>query len=865
MSDPARGILLVEDEAIIALREASQLSRAGYRVIQAASGEEAVEIVTADPDSISLILMDIDLGSGMDGTEAARRILRVHDIPVLFLSAHMEPEIVSKTEQITNYGYVVKSSVFTVLDASIKMAFKLFEAQKRINTINMEFEATNEELRVSLESLQRSTEALSLSEDKFSKAFHLNPDAININRLSDGLYVDINEGFSQLMGYSREDVLGRRSTPGDLGIWVRAEDRQLLVNGLRDKGEVANFEAEFRKKDGSTGVGLMSARVIEIAGEPHIISITREITAWKRLQAELSEAQGKFRTAFENSPIGVSLTEVDGRLLMVNQAYCDFLGYRMEEINGSTYVDLTHPDDKDKSIREVQRLLDGEQESIRIEKRYLHKDGHTLWADVRVALVRDGSGDPVFFITHVADITAAKAARDELQLKSILLDNAADEIQALDLEGTIVYVNEAVCAHTGYSRLELLGQPITILDTPENRARSKPILADVIARGSARFRTRQRRKDGTVFPIEVNCVLEPTTRRYILSVVRDMTEELQAAEALRESDSRFRNLIMNAPKAMLVVHQAKTIYANNKFLELFRYSSVEETMGRPLSDYFSPTSRPHYFERRTLRESGVAVPTEYEAVGLRADGTEFPMHISYSRIETPDGSAYLGIALDISAEKCALESLREALSLKEYLLKELEHRVKNSLSITSSLISLARDEVTDATALNVLQDTASRIRSIATVYEHLYQTGAVQSTELGAYVRSLATSILESYARPGKNITLDVAADQVELDSKRTISLGLIVNELLTNAVKHAFPDTGEGSIAVRLEKNADSVRLSVSDTGIGFDGLNRERGISSMGIMLIEELTKQIGGTLILESRTGTRAEVTFPLTERS
>ena len=125
----SKKILLVEDEALIAMNEAQMLKKHGYEVVTAYNGKKAVEAANADPD-ISLILMDIDLGKGaMDGTEAAEIILKDKDIPVVFLSSHTEPEVVEKTEKITSYGYVVKNSGATVLDASIKMAFKLFEAK----------------------------------------------------------------------------------------------------------------------------------------------------------------------------------------------------------------------------------------------------------------------------------------------------------------------------------------------------------------------------------------------------------------------------------------------------------------------------------------------------------------------------------------------------------------------------------------------------------------------------------------------------------------------------------------------------------------------------------------------------------------
>lgn len=127
-------------------------------------------------------------------------------------------------------------------------------------------------------------EALRHSEEKFSRAFKLSPDAVNINRLRDGVYIEINEGFTKAMGWTEEEVIGRSSMPGDLDIWCRAEDRRKLVDGLNADGEVHGLQAPFRTKDGQILIGLMSARLIEINGEPCLLSITRDIT--ERVKAE---------------------------------------------------------------------------------------------------------------------------------------------------------------------------------------------------------------------------------------------------------------------------------------------------------------------------------------------------------------------------------------------------------------------------------------------------------------------------------------------------------------------------------------------------------------------------------------------------
>lgn len=162
---PARSILLVEDEAIQAMLSMQALEKYGYSVSTVNTGEKAVALIDAGSD-IDLILMDIDLGKGLDGTQAAAGILSRHDIPIVFLSSHTEPEVVEKTEKITSYGYVVKNSSITVLDASIKMAFKLFEAQKNIKGQKNDLEKANEKLLISNQMLLATKNDLIASESK---------------------------------------------------------------------------------------------------------------------------------------------------------------------------------------------------------------------------------------------------------------------------------------------------------------------------------------------------------------------------------------------------------------------------------------------------------------------------------------------------------------------------------------------------------------------------------------------------------------------------------------------------------------------------------------------------------------------------
>jgi len=410
MAEPDRKtILLVEDEAIIAMAERRQLEREGYRVLHALSGEKALDIARELADPIDLILMDIDLGGGMSGTEAATVILETRDVPVLFLSSHVEKEVVETTERISSYGYVVKHSSFTVLSASIKMAFRLYEAQKAIARKNMEIQAANEELRVSLGRLQEINAALALSEEKFAKAFHHNPDSININRLSDGTYLDINDGFTRITGYTREDVIGRSSLPGDLGIWVHAEDRGRLVAELRAKGACDGLKAEFRRKDGAILTGIMTARVIEIGGETCIISMTQDVSEATAVERELGKLGRSLAAMLEGASGGVALVGPDGVLRAANPAFAAALGIARDRVGSIRLGELIHPDQLEAVLGQLgPAAAPGEPARAnagpaRMRVRWSRADGSLWAAETRASVVRDESGSAELLVLHLAD------------------------------------------------------------------------------------------------------------------------------------------------------------------------------------------------------------------------------------------------------------------------------------------------------------------------------------------------------------------------------------------------------------------------------------------------------------------------------
>jgi len=260
-------ILIVEDDILIAAMGQRQLQEKGYQITHVTSGEEVVDFVFNKNLNIDLILMDIDLGQGMSGTDTAKIILQEKDIPIVFLSSHTEPEIVQTTEDITSYGYVVKGSGVTILDASIKMAFKLFEAK--------------------LKQKQKEIE-LFYSQEKFHKIFQTSPTPISITSLPDGVFLEVNKSFEKIFGYTKEEVIGK--TALNINLWKYPEERERLLQIYLTEKLLENTKVEFVAKSGEPIFAIITFFLLELNSKFYSISIISDFTNQKQAWLDWSNS-----------------------------------------------------------------------------------------------------------------------------------------------------------------------------------------------------------------------------------------------------------------------------------------------------------------------------------------------------------------------------------------------------------------------------------------------------------------------------------------------------------------------------------------------------------------------------------------------
>jgi len=255
--------------------------------------------------------------------------------------------------------------------------------------------------------------------------------------------------------------------------------------------------------------------------------------------------------------------------------------------------------------------------------------------------------------------------------------------------------------------------------------------------------------------------------------------------------------------------------------------------------------------------------TEEEYPIQHSDGTlRWIRDRAFPLCEEP-GQEYrvIGIAEDITGQKHVQAELRASITEKEILLKEIHHRVKNNLQIIASLLRLQAHTLADTTAQALLKDSQNRVRAMALVHEQLYGTYDVAHIHAVSYIQALAASVLQSYEQSSSRCTLACAVDDaVMLEIDTAIPLGLILTELVSNSVKYAFSDGRSGTINVGLQATAETVSLTVSDNGVGLPASFDLQTSESLGLQLVDDLTKQLGGTLTLSRAGGAAFQITIP-----
>ncbi|MCM2972928.1 PAS domain S-box protein [Larsenimonas suaedae] len=339
----------------------------------------------------------------------------------------------------------------------------------------------------------------------------------------------------------------------------------------------------------------------------------------------------------------------------------------------------------------------------------------------------------------------------------------------------------------------------------------------------------------------------------------DITE----IEEARLSQAKLAAIVEHSQDAIIGHDLHGRITSWNKAAEqLFQYSA-HEALGRTLTDLTVPAPFLDDFKQHLhmLNHSNSYEP-HYETQRQRRDGTLIDVSITSSLVRTLDGrvEGAAKIVRDITDRKRFSAQQQASLQEKETLLKEVYHRVKNNLQVIGSLFNMQIRQLPEGTARNVLKDSADRVKAMALVHEKLYQSASLSSINLKNYIEELCTNLASTTGANSRRITINAQVDSIPVGLETAVPLGLLLNELLTNSLKHGFPNENGGEVQVMGRcLGSGLLRIDVTDNGIGFDP--EATSTESLGLKLIRILGRQLTAELSIESAEGTRCTLTLPL----
>lgn len=443
--------------------------------------------------------------------------------------------------------------------------------------------------------------------------------------------------------------------------------------------------------------------------------------------------------------------------------------------------------------------------------------------NIRILLVDDDEVDRAAVRRHIETNELPYELRT-----AVSKDEALDRLR--EAASDVVLLDYDLSDGTGLELLSQLDETPTIIITGHG---SEQIAIEAMRRGAC---------DYLIKDVESHYLkMLPVTIRNVLRRKRSEWE-------LRESESKLRHIYENAPVMMYSIDEEGRIYnVNEKWLQEMGFTR-DEVIGHKIDLVMTPESgqRAHRKEIPRFWRQGYARDVPYQFV--RKDGTVIDVLDHSIATTDPSGRCIsLSVVHDVTAQKRAAEQIANSLKEKEVLLREVHHRVKNNMQIVVSLLRLQSRTIQNETAREALVDSQNRIKAMALIHETLYQSENLTGITLRSYVHRLVRNLLSVHGPRGRSAQILVDVGDAALDIDTAVPVGLIINELVSNSLKHAFPDRKPGEVRVTVHPTGEEeIELTVADDGIGLPEELDPRNTATLGLRLVTRLAEdQLGGKL--------------------
>ena len=611
----------------------------------------------------------------------------------------------------------------------------------------------------------------------------------------------------------------------------------------------------------------------------------------KELTAELEEAykslkeiEKRLSEAQRMSHIGNWDWNIATGELYWSNELSHIFGHNPQKL-GATYDEFlhyAHPDDREYVDNAIKKALIGEPLCIDFniilasgEERIIHAENEAIFDEKNI---------PVRMKGIVQDITERKRAEERIQNLANVVESSNDAIGTMSLDGIITSWNKGAERIYGYSVEEILGKCVSTLAPPHLEKQTIKLIERIMQGEKIhQYETLRLRRDGKT--INVSITLSPVfdTHGELTSVSfisRDITERKRVEEKLRESEEKYRNIVETANEGILIIDDKATItYANKKITDLLGYT-LEEGIGRPIWDFLDEVSGA--IVKMNLEKRWQGISESFELKLMRKDGSSLWALINAKSLFDKDGKfiGAMSMLTDITKRKEAEEALAGIEIARK---KEIHHRIKNNLQVISSLLDLQAEKlkgktnIKDSEVIEAFRESQDRVISMALIHEKLYKDGEIDTLDFSSYIEELTENLFLTYRLGDFGISLNMDLEgNLFLGMDTAVPLGMIINELVTNSLKHAFKGRDRGEIRIKFHRErkteeskieeceGTSFTLTVSDNGVGMpDNLDFEN-LDTLGFQLVASLVGQLDGEFKLRRDNGIEFTLRFTVTEK-
>ena len=855
-------ILIVEDEHIVAMELKSRLLDLGYSVCAAvASGEEAIEkSIEFKP---SLILMDINIKGNFDGVETAKKIMKIHEIPIIFLTAFTDDKTLERAKLIEPYGYIVKPfeerELYTTIEIAIhkySMEAKLRDSERKLSTI-----------------LASIGDAV-IATDKVGK--------INF----------ANQSFEVLTNFENMDLLGKNIF--DVFLVEDENALELIKQGIQlllSNNAFKDFPSQISIKTKFNEVKIVEFKISTLLNEQKLINgivlTIHDITEKFHSAIDVIESEMKYQKVIENVSDIIFTADINGKFMFVNPAGLKASGFTLEELRQIRFDNLVLSSHREYCKRVLIRQYFQKQKSTYMEFPFIAKSGDIIWFAQSTSLIFE-DGKVVGYNAIARDITdkilAEKKLNDRNKFIETILENIQIGLSVHDIRnGKIIFSNSKFKDIYGYSHNEIATTKEFIkAEIPDEHIRKEIQLkiihklrsAETICSNCESVTIHPPKGDKKVISISIISLKE---QNIVIATSQDVTSQKYDEEKIL----RLSYAVDQSPAAVLITnHEGKIVYANSKFIEMTGYYFADITDRRPCS-FHSPTGEPDD-EHEITKSVKEGKELKGEFISYRKDGSSYWEYVIVSPIRNSKNeiSNFLIIKQDISEQKrfeneliAAKNSAEESSRLKTVFLGNMSHELRTPMVGILGFSQILKEELTDDEQIELADLLIKSGKRLLNTLESILELSQLESNntslklieyDLSTCVDSIYQKFKDQAAEKKLSFKIDKSEEEINIlvDEK-------LLKQALNNIVDNAIKFTYQGGVKIEIDKTrvneVEYAAISVSDTGIGIpmeqqkiifedfrqvsEGTSRSFEGNGLGLSITKKIIQLMNGKILIDS----------------